>query len=123
MHLKVRGLNLRVRQELRTSVERRLWFALGRFARRIGRVTVELMEEEGPDRARVKRCRVIVNFVRSSQFCVEETGTDLVAVVERATHRVGQQVRREIERQRDESERSATETQPLRAPVDWRCPR
>jgi ribosome-associated translation inhibitor RaiA len=110
MHLRVRGVNLEVRRELRTSIERRLWFALGRFAPRIGRVTVSLAKQSSPDRTSEKRCRIIVCLIPAGRVQLEETDIDLGPVVERATHRVGQLVRREIERQREQSDLSATET-------------
>jgi hypothetical protein len=101
MHVRVRGLNRRVSLDLRTSVQRRLWFVLGRFGRRIGRVTVDFAEREIPGRPSATRCRIMVNLIRSSRFCVEETGADVTAVVERAAFRVGQLVQREIDRQRE----------------------
>ena len=107
MHLKVRGLDAKARQELRTFIQRRVWFVLGRFGRQIRRVTADLAEEKGADGTNVNRCRIIVSLTQSCHFCVEETGADLAAVVDRATHRVGHLVRREIDRQREAPDRSA----------------
>jgi hypothetical protein len=113
MQLTVRGLDRKAGAELRASIQRRLWFVLGRFGRRIGRVTVDLAEQESSNRTRAKRCRIVLRLIRSGKFCVEEIGTDLVDVAERAMHRVGQLVRREIERQREELDGSPTETRLL----------
>jgi ribosome-associated translation inhibitor RaiA len=110
MHLSVRGLPLKAHEALRTSIERRLRFVLGRFASRIGRVTVEvdLATQAILDRSMVKRCRITVNLDRDYSLSTEDNGSDVAAVVERATRRAGEIVRREMDRQREGSRRPAT---------------
>jgi len=107
MQLRIYGLNRKDRQ-LRTSIQRRLWFVLGRFASRIGYVTVDLSERENSGRGKTKQCRIIVNVLRSGRLRAEETGPDLEGVIERANYRVGHQVRREIEQQREQLNESAS---------------
>jgi ribosome-associated translation inhibitor RaiA len=105
MRLHLRSQNLPISQELRGSVERRLRFVLGRFGSRISRVTVHLAELIGPDGVTGKRCRILVHLLNSGRFSVEDTDSDLAAVVNRAMDRVSQSVRRELERQNEEEER------------------
>ena len=105
MRLEIRSHDLEIDQELRGSIERRLRYVLGRFCIRITRVTVFLADLNGPRGGMDKRCRIVVRLVRAGQVFVEDTDADLGVVVDRATDRVGQSVRRELERQR---ERGAT---------------
>jgi len=108
MQLEIRSQDLEIDQEFRGSIERRLRFVLGRFGTHIGRVTVHLADLNGPRGGRDKRCRIVVRLVRTGQVFVEDTDTDLGAVVDRATDRVGQSVRRELERRNNWGGRLAT---------------
>ena len=108
MRLEIRSQDLEIGQGLRGSIERRLRFVLGRFGTRIARVTVYLTDLNGPRGGMDKRCRIVVRLVRAGQVFVEDTDTDLGAVVDRATDRVGQAVRRELERRHNWGGRLAT---------------
>ena len=105
MRLEIRSHDLEFDQELRDSIESRIQFVLGRFCNRITRVTVFLSDLNGPRGGIDKRCRIVVRLVPAGQVFVEDTDADLGVVVDRAMDRVGQSVRRELERQR---ERGAT---------------
>jgi ribosome-associated translation inhibitor RaiA len=107
MHLKVRGQNLKIGRELRKSIQRRLWFVLGRFGRRIMQVNCDLAQQDDTGHKSLARCRIVVRMVRSGSLCIEESGTDVAAIVERATDRVGWLVRREVQRQRELSGQAA----------------
>jgi hypothetical protein len=113
MRLEIRSKGVEVGPRLRDSIKRRLRFVLGRFGRRIGRLTVDIAELASPDWPEARRCRIVARLIRSRKLCVEETGPDLADVVELATHRVGQLVRREIQRQRYELDDSTTKTRPI----------
>jgi hypothetical protein len=65
-------------------------------------VRVHLAELPGPHGTTGKRCRIVVRLLRSGQVSCEDTDADLGAVVNRAIDRVGQSVRRELERQHEE---------------------
>ena len=108
MRLAIRSQDLDIGQRLRGSIERRLRFVLGRFGTRIGSVTVHLADLNGPRGGLDKRCRIVVRLVRAGQVFVEDTDADLGAVVDRATDRVGQAVRRELERRHNWRARLAT---------------
>jgi ribosomal subunit interface protein len=101
MQLRMRSQNLTISEEMRGSIERRLRFVLGRFGSRIGRVTVLLGEPIGPHGTTGKRCRIVVRLLSSGRVSFEDTDPDLGAAVNRAIDRVGQSVRRELERQHE----------------------
>jgi ribosomal subunit interface protein len=103
MRLQFRRRNLEVSPELRGSVERRLRFVLGRFGKRIGRVTIHLAECNSTQGSMGKRCRIVVRLLRSGEVTIDDRDEDLDAVVNRAMDRVGPAVRRELERQREEA--------------------
>ena len=96
MRLVIRSQGFEVGPQLRESIERRLRFVLGRFGGQIGAVIVNLAEPPSPEQTEAKRCRIDVRLIRSYKCRVEETGTNLVDVVEQATHRVGQVVGRSM---------------------------
>ena len=101
MRLEIRSHDLEFDQELRDSIESRIRFVLARSSNRITRVTVFLSDINGPRGGIDKRCRIVVRLVPAGQVFVEDTDTDLGVVVDRAMDRVGQSVRRELERQRE----------------------
>jgi len=108
MWLDIRSQDLDIGQGLRGHIERRLRFALGRFGPRVSRVTVYLADLNGPRGGIDKRCRIVVRLQRSGQVFVEDTDTDLEAVVDRAADRVGQSVSRHLERRRERRGHLAT---------------
>lgn len=113
MRVDIRNQHLQLDQGMQSSIERRLRFLLGRFGERISRVTVYLSDLNGPHGGLGKHCRIVVRLVRSGQIVVEDTDTDLGAVVERTADRVGKTVRRELERRRDRMAPLAPECQDL----------
>jgi ribosome-associated translation inhibitor RaiA len=78
-------------------VERRLRFALGRFGRRVGQVTVRI-DGDGPAES---RCRISTEVLPFGRVAVEESDPDLFAAIDRATGRIGRLFGRELERARD----------------------
>ncbi len=104
MRLELRSGPVAINKELSDSIERRLRFALGRFAGRIGRVTVRLREEDSPRGGPVTGCRIVARLANSGEVRIEETGADLRAIVNSAVHRIGESVRRELERRREQQE-------------------
>ena len=81
-------------------VERRLGFALGQFGDRIGRVTFHLTDANGPRGGEDKRCRVVVDVLGHDQVVVEDTDCDVQVAIDRMADRVGQAVRRKLDRAR-----------------------
>ena len=100
MQLEMRGVNYDLDGVLKDHIERRLRFALGRFAARIHRLSVRLTDVNGPRGGRDKRCRIAVALVPRGVVMVEGSGDDPFALIADAAKRVGRAVRRELERRR-----------------------
>lgn len=97
MRAEVIGHGVEVDGEARERVARRLGFALGRFGDRVGRVTVHLVDLNGPRGGVDKRCRVVVEVLGHGPVVVEDTNASLTAAIDRAADRVGQAVRRRLD--------------------------
>ncbi len=82
---------------LRMYLERRLFFALGRFADRVGRVLVRVHDINGPRGGVDKQCRITVALLPYGSVHLQETHTDLYRAVDRASHRLGMCVQRKLE--------------------------
>lgn len=90
------GMNLD--QSLRTYLEERLEHALGRFRHLVGRVDVQLRDEQRPRRGDASRCRVVVDMRRDGALVVEETRADPFAAVAGAMDRIRAAMRRRANR-------------------------
>src|SRR5258707_14940035 len=62
MKIYIRGRNIEVTRVVRTRVERRLGFALGRFGERIDRVLLRFSDTNGYRGDVDKRCQIEVGF-------------------------------------------------------------
>jgi putative sigma-54 modulation protein len=60
MQFEIHGKDIPITERLRGHIERRLCFALERFARRISRVRVSVGDLNGPRGGIDKRCRVAI---------------------------------------------------------------
>ncbi len=89
----------------RDDVERRFRFALGRFAPRIGRVTITLADVNGPRGGLDRRCRVVVGLAPGGRVVAEVTDRSYAAASCRAADRAGHAVGRELERRREHKDR------------------
>lgn len=97
MHVAMHLNNADLAEAFNAYVERRLRFALGRFGRRVGQVTVRL----GADGPTENRCRISADVLPFGRVAVEETDPDLFTAIDRATGRIGRLFGRELERVRD----------------------
>ena len=100
MQLEMRGVNYELNDELRDHIERRLRFALRRFATRIDRLTVRLSDVNGPRGGIDKRCRIAVALIPRGVVMLERSGDDPFALVADAAKRARRSVRRVLERRR-----------------------
>lgn len=94
MRLEMRGVRYDLDDVLGDYIERRVRFALGRFAGRIDRVAVRLSDVNGPRGGIDKHCRVTVVLSPRGVVRVEGSGDDPFALVARVAKRAGQAVRR-----------------------------
>lgn len=84
--------------ELFARVQRRLGYALSRFAPRVRFVRVLLADENGPRGGNDKRVRIDVELHRRGRVVVEDLASDLVAAVDLAARRAARAVERSIKR-------------------------
>jgi putative sigma-54 modulation protein len=103
MKIQIRGRNIAVTKVVRTRMERRLGFALGRFGERIDRVLLRFSDANG-DRGDVdKRCQIDVGL-RPRSVRVEHTDADLFVALDHAADRASRSVARALEREREYEE-------------------
>lgn len=100
MELEIRVQHTDLTEALRSYVERRLRFSLGRFGGRVGRVTVRIFDLNGPRGGNDKCCRLSAGVVPSGGVGVEATDANLYAAIDRATERLGRSFRRHLDRMR-----------------------
>ena len=82
-------------------IERRLQFALGRFAGRIRRVQVILSDINGPRGGMDKQCHLRISLIPNGEILVEDVDTTVEAVTANAVARAARSVARWLERERD----------------------
>ena len=80
--------------------ERRLRFALTRHSDRITRITLLVGDSNGPRGGIDKFCRIRVLLKNAPGLLIEDTGSELYAVIDRAVERAGQNVAKRIDRLR-----------------------
>jgi putative sigma-54 modulation protein len=83
---------------LREYAERRLSFALRRFAHQVQHVTVRLVDVNGPRRGVDSRCSITANLVDGRRIFVEASAAWPFAAVTQAAHRLNESIRREVGR-------------------------
>jgi ribosome-associated translation inhibitor RaiA len=100
MQLHIKGQNLFLAPAVIVRTERRLRFALSRFADRLDRVTVRLADLNGPRGGVDKQCRIIVRLRPGGEVVIEDTANDVEAVIDRGADRVQRAVARALARMR-----------------------
>jgi len=106
MNFVIRGLNTAVSETVRSHVERRLAFALERFANHVRLVLVRVSHLNGTRRGMDKRCQVEVRMRSMAPIWVEAVDDDIYAAVDQVADRLGHMLAREVEKSR-------TSTRPL----------
>ena len=82
-------------------IERRIQFALGRFATRIRRVGVVLCDVNGDRGGMDKQCLLRISLIPSGMIVVEDVETTVEAVTANSIERAARSVARWLERQRE----------------------
>ena len=103
MRISVRSQGMETTAAIQDHVERRVLFAVGRFAPRVEEVSVRLGDANGPRGGNDKTCRAVATVSGVGQVFVEDVDADLYAAVDRAASRLGRTVSRAVERRRDRS--------------------
>lgn len=101
MRLSIRGDSVELDDAFREYVARRLYFALGRFASAIQRVSVETQDVNGTCGGINKRCYMEVRLRggRSTLLTATTDDSDLRVAVDRSANRMARNVARELERE------------------------
>jgi len=98
MRMSIRGKRLKVGPELRVEVERRVYFALGRFADVVRTVEISLADVDGPHGGIDKNSRIVVQLKPTEEVVAEATDVTVLAAIDRACYRVKRLVGRAVER-------------------------
>jgi ribosome-associated translation inhibitor RaiA len=94
MKMQIVTKNLTVSDSHKDRIERRLYFALGRFSTGIVSVEILLQDENGPRGGVDKRCRIIVRLRASDDVIVEGRGQETTSLIDRTAARAGRAVSR-----------------------------
>ncbi len=100
MNLEIRGRNLTVSAPLREHCEKRLHFALGRFSEQVARVSVRLVDQNGPRGGVDKSCQLTVHLRKARSIHIESVNDSFFAAVAEAADRAGHAVARALSRSR-----------------------
>ncbi len=100
MNLVMRGLNVAVSEAIRTHVERRLTFAIGRFADQVRQVNVRLSHGSAHGRGLEKRCQIEIRMRSHGPVWVDGVDSDLFTAIDLASDRIGYVLAREIAKAR-----------------------
>ena len=96
MKIEIRCLNEPIGRSHRNYIERRLFFALGRFGDRIQRVMVRLEDMNGPRGGLDKRCHIEVRMPGRNVLVVDVRDVEIDPAVSRAADRIARRVRDQI---------------------------
>lgn len=100
MELEIRSRGFELTEALRGHCERRLRFALDRFAERLGRVMVRVSDVNGPRGGLDKRCHILASTQGGGTLVIEHLATDAYEAVDQAAGRAAQTLARLLERER-----------------------
>jgi ribosomal subunit interface protein len=98
IELRTRGFSLT--PALRAYVERRLEFALDRYAERVARVRVVVSDVNGPRGGEDKACRIEIRLRGGGSVRSTEVDGDAYAAVGTAAHRAARALARALQRER-----------------------
>ena len=94
---------IEIKPDIREHLDRRLTFALSRFASRIEKVDVFLTDQNGPKGGLDKSARVVVRTRGLGDLVAQVVDRDWGVTIDRVTSRLAQQFRRALERIREGS--------------------
>jgi putative sigma-54 modulation protein len=100
MQFEIHTKNIRISQPLRVHIERRLNFALERFAMRIAKVCVSVGDLNGPKGGIDKRCRVAIVLVPSTTIVMEAQDSNIYVAIDRVADKAGRCIGRRLKRRR-----------------------
>jgi putative sigma-54 modulation protein len=109
MDTDIRILSMDLTKELHSYIERRLHFALRRFGRQVGRVSVRVTDVNGRRGGMDKSCHISVEFLPSGRTIVQHAmDANLHVAIGRATEGIGRSFARALGRTRDRKRKRET---------------
>jgi ribosome-associated translation inhibitor RaiA len=100
MRIQVRARNLRLSQDVQEEAERRILYALDRFAHLVREVTVDLSDLNGPRGGEDTLGRVTCVLRRGGSLTAEHVSSEALASVAHAVSRVRQRLAKSVELQK-----------------------
>lgn len=94
MKLFVRSSNVALTPPIRTYIDRRVRMVMGRFDRKLARVSVRISDLNGPRGGVDKLCRIEARLWGRLPVVVEDAAADLRQAIDRSVHRMGRAVAR-----------------------------
>lgn len=110
MQIEIRGQHIHLDDSVKSHIERRLSFALGRFRSHILKVVFRATDVNGPKGGMDKQCKVTVELLPSGSHVVEDIDSDVMLAVDRMAERLGRIVEREVGRRQSFERTSARHT-------------
>ena len=98
--LSIRSKGVQLDDEDREHIRVRLGFKLGKFATRIGRIVVRLVDESGPTGAPLIACRIDVSLDPVKDVFMEQRHETLRGAIDLAVDRTERAVRRTLQKDR-----------------------
>lgn len=106
MKIAIRARHVGWNEDFQQQVERSIEFAVDRHRSRIDRISVYLTDLNGPRGGADKLCQITADLRGTNPILILERGDDLLAVVNRATRRLGYRIGRTIHRRRTQGARA-----------------
>jgi putative sigma-54 modulation protein len=97
--IRIQGTDLA--EAIRRYAGRRIRFALGRFAPRVGRVMVRISDINGVRGGVDQCCHITTELPPKGQLVVDQVDADLFTAIDRASERIAEALRRDVQRTRD----------------------
>ena len=98
--LSIRSKGVELDEDEREHIRVRLGFKLGKFATRIGRIVVRVVDESGPTGAPLIACRVDVSLDPVRDVFMEQRHPTLRGAIDLAVDRTERAVRRALQKDR-----------------------
>ena len=98
MQFEIRARDVSISHALRNHIERRLRFALDRFAKRIRQVHVKLGDPNSPRGGIDKCCKLAISLDRSSTIVVESHASNVYAAIDCIADKAATYIGRRLKR-------------------------
>lgn len=98
MQIEICSREIKVSERLHDHIERRVHFALERFAERIRKVRVQVRDLNGPRGGVDKSCQFVISLLPASTVVLETRGSDIYAAIDCLAGRAATSIVRRLKR-------------------------